>query len=37
MQTGEPQGGHDFVKQTGPAQRGDEVFDILAASGALKF
>ena len=35
MQTGEPQGGHDFVKQTGPAQRGDEVFDVVDANDAV--
>ena len=31
MQTGEPQGGHGFGKQAGPAQRGDEVFDVVDA------
>lgn len=35
MQTGEPQGGHGFGKQTGPAQRGDEVFDVVDANDAV--
>ncbi|MGC4073121.1 MAG: NUDIX domain-containing protein [Nibricoccus sp.] len=35
MQTGEPQGAHGFGRQTGPAQRGDEVFDVVDADDVV--
>jgi isopentenyldiphosphate isomerase len=35
MQTDEPGAAHGFGKQTGPAQRGDEVFDVVDANDAV--